>query len=95
MGCAASASSKEERYRLNEIAQFNARVEFGDEALVTYRSWEGDAREEHPDQPRHVPLPPSRGEHEKHLQRMEIFSKALSAHPLGFQSFIERQVPQS
>lgn len=70
-------------------------VEFGDEALVTYRSWEGDAREEHPDQPRHVPLPPSRGEHEKHLQRMEIFSKALSAHPLGFQSFIERQVPQS
>ena len=101
MGCAASATTKltsvmpidEETVKDDDKSQNvlpfqvsdQQEIDFDDSELEFYQSFEWPK-----DDPAGINLPPSRIEHEKHLRRMEKFTRAVRKHQDGFKRLIGR-----
>eukprot|EP00434_Breviolum_minutum_P018896 symbB.v1.2.016665.t1/scaffold1250.1/size128898/7 len=109
MGCAASATTKltsvmpidEETVNDDEtvnksqnVVSFQVsdqdEIDFDDSELEFYQSFQWPKND-----PAGINLPPSRIEHEKHLRRMEKFTRAVRKHQDGFKRLIGRHSSRS
>lgn len=74
-----------QRFARAKRCQDQQEIDFDDSELEFYQSFEWPKND-----PAGINLPPSRIEHEKHLRRMEKFTRAVRKHQDGFKRLIGR-----